>query len=70
MNRILTALVASAAFLTLSSASYADSMSANANKMVAPVTAMAKSCPHNYKYVKGYTKKDGKKVKGYCRKVK
>jgi hypothetical protein len=38
--------------------------------MAAPVMAVAKSCPKHYTYVKGYKKKDGTKVKGYCRKLK
>jgi Tfp pilus assembly protein PilE len=70
MKRFLTALVASVAFLSIAAPSYADSMGANASKMVAPVMAVAKSCPKHYTYVKGYTKKNGTKVKGYCRKLK
>jgi hypothetical protein len=70
MNRILSALIASAAFLTFATPSSADSVGANASKMVAPVMAVAKSCPKHYTYVKGYKKKDGTKVKGYCRKLK
>jgi hypothetical protein len=68
MNRFLTALVAGAAILTLSAPSYADSAKANATKLVAPVMAVGKACPKHYVYVKGYTKKSGTKVKGYCRK--
>jgi hypothetical protein len=70
MNRFLSALVASAAFLAFATPSYADSMGANASKMAAPVMAVGKSCPKHYTYVKGYKKKDGTKVKGYCRKLK
>jgi hypothetical protein len=70
MNRLLTALVASAAFLSIATPSYADSLGSNMSKMAAPVMATAKSCPRNYHYVHGYTKKNGTKVHGYCRKSK
>jgi len=69
MNRFLTALVAGATILTLSSPSYADSVKANATKLVAPVMAVGKACPKHYVYVKGYKKANGTKVKGYCRKT-
>jgi len=70
MNRFLTAAIASIAVLSFAAPSYADSAKANMSKMAAPVMAMGKSCPKHYTYIKGYTKKNGTKVKGYCRKTK
>jgi Tfp pilus assembly protein PilE len=70
VNRFVTAAIASIAVLSFSAPSYADSVKANMSKMAAPVMAVGKSCPKHYAYVKGYTKKDGTKVKGYCRKAK
>ena len=69
MNRILTALVASVAFLTLSAPSFATTASPSPMKSPSAHATPAgnHTCPKGQTYVKGYTKKDGTKVKGYCR---
>ncbi len=98
MNRIVTALIASATFLTLAAPSFAQApapvasaaksaTTATGNAMHSASTttgnamhsAMAPAphvtpagnhtCPKPETYVKGYTKADGTKVKGYCRKA-
>ncbi len=86
MTRILTAIVASAAFLFVAVPSFASTPTAVAvaspsamsgmKPMATPASSMkstsskstTKKCPAGQSYVKGYTKADGTKVKGYCRK--
>ncbi len=69
MTRIVTALLASVALLTLASPGFAQSpkpMKAAPAPHATP--AGNHTCPKGSTYVKGYKKADGTKVKGYCRK--
>ena len=76
MNRLVTALIASATFLTLATPSFAQTSMSSPSAMKAPMAKATpsmmkstKSCPKGESYVKGYTKSNGTKVKGYCRKA-
>ncbi len=71
MNRMFTALVSAAAFLTVAAPSFASSATpkpAMAMPMAKVTPAGNHTCPAGATYVKGYKKADGTKVKGYCRK--
>jgi CHASE3 domain sensor protein len=88
MTRLLTAVLASAAFLFLAGPSFADTPKAvavaspSAMSSMKPMTGSSmksssmsstsksttKKCPTGQSYVHGYTKADGTKVAGYCRK--
>jgi hypothetical protein len=65
MKQIIAALVASIAFLTIGSPSYADTHMSNMKMNTMKVVHM---CPKGKVWVNGYTNKMGKKVAGYCRK--
>jgi tRNA A37 threonylcarbamoyladenosine modification protein TsaB len=73
MQRFLSSLFASAFALTLGATSVsAATMATMAPKMMAtaaPKMMKPMTCPKGQTYVKPYTKKDGTKVKGYCRKA-
>ena len=86
MNRILAALIASAALLVFSAPASAQSGAMAAPTKAAKSSSMSSSmkksssmsslkmgattCPKGQSMVKGYTKKDGTKVAAYCRKAK
>ena len=66
MKRLLSALATAAFVAVVSSGAFAmDSMKGGAMKG----SAMSK-CPAGQTWIKGYKKKDGTKVAGYCRKAK
>ena len=59
-------------FAALAALAFAASIAGVAQaspKTMAPManSQMMKKCPKGQHWVKGYTKKDGTKVKGYCR---
>lgn len=62
MKRLLSALIA--AFVLAGAASTVS----QAGTMMHGSKHMHHSCPAGQTWVHGYTKKDGTKVKGYCRK--
>jgi hypothetical protein len=73
MNRLLTALATGAMVLSLGAPSFAAATPKpmkSPMSMASPMAKMSstKSCPKGESYVKGYTKSNGTKVKGYCRK--
>jgi hypothetical protein len=66
MKHLIAALMASVALLTISaSPSFADSKMSNMKMNSMKIVHM---CPKGKKWINGYTKKDGHKVAGYCRK--
>lgn len=65
MKRFLSAIMSLAFVAALASGASATDKMAKSSTMMH--SKMKMSCPKGKKYVKGYTKKDGKKVKGYCR---
>ena len=65
MNRILSSFLALAMCASLGTFAVAKSSSHMMSS-----TKMTHSCPKGETWVHGYTKKDGTKVKGYCRKSK
>jgi hypothetical protein len=70
MKRVLSALSAAAFAAALGLGTFATANAAATPSPATPkpkATAKAK-CPAGETYVKGYTKQDGTKVKGYCRK--
>jgi hypothetical protein len=72
MNRFLSALITGAALLAFATPSFASTaMTAASPSAMAPMAhatpAGNHTCPKGQTYVKGYTKADGTKVKGYCR---
>ena len=64
MNRILSLVMAAAFAASLGSAAVAGESKGNAMK--SPM-GMQHACPKGKAWVQGYKKKDGTKVKGYCR---
>jgi hypothetical protein len=73
MRRLATALAALLFAVSLSTGALADKPDKHGNAMNAPGHMMApgqmrkRGCPPGQHWVKGYTKKNGQKVKGYCR---
>ncbi len=69
MHKLIAAALASLAFLTVSSPVFADShMDKKMSNMKMNSMKMVHSCPRGKRWINGYTKKDGHKVAGYCRK--
>ncbi|GAC1549543.1 MAG: hypothetical protein NVS2B17_34220 [Candidatus Velthaea sp.] len=69
MNRFVSMIMAAALVASLGSGAFAkdkDKSKGDAMKSPMGMTTMEKCAPGK-KYVKGYTKKHGVKVKGYCR---
>jgi len=65
MKRLLSLVMAAAFAASLGTSAFAtDSMKGDSMKSS---TSMKMKCPKGKMYVKGYKKKDGTKVKGYCR---
>jgi len=64
-NRFLSFLATGALVAALGTAGFAATSSPAPSMMSAKTTT---SCPTGETYVKGYTKSDGTKVAGYCRK--
>ena len=64
MNRILSLVMATAFAASLGSGAIAGESKGNAMK--SPM-GMQHVCPKGKAWVQGYKKKDGNKVKGYCR---
>ena len=65
MKRLFSLVMAAAFAVSLGTSAFAmDSMKGDAMKSS---TSMKMKCPKGKMYVKGYKKKDGTKVKGYCR---
>jgi len=67
MNRILSSFLALAMCASLGSIAVASSSSSH-NMSSSKTTTSSTKCPKGETYVKGYTKSNGTKVKGYCRK--
>jgi hypothetical protein len=65
MRRLFTALAALAFAASLTGVAPAMPKSTMGGAMTNSQTM--KKCPKSQHWVKGYTKKDGTKVKGYCR---
>jgi hypothetical protein len=63
MKRLLSAVSALAFAAALGSSAFADTMSKGSMASSKTTT----SCPTGKTWVKPYTKKDGTKVKGYCK---
>ena len=66
MKRLLSSIFALAFAATLGTSAMAASTPAPA--MSKTTTTASTSCPKGESYVKGYTKSNGTKVAGYCRK--
>lgn len=62
MKRLLSAFSALAFVAALGTSAFADTMSKGAMS-----SKTATACPAGKTWVKAYTKKDGTKVKGYCK---
>ena len=60
MQRFLSAIFALAFAATLSAPAFADTMKSSS------MASTKTTCPKGQSWTKGYTKKDGTKVKGYC----
>ena len=65
MKRMLSALLASAALFSFTAPSFADA--STMSKMSMKAGNAVHVCPKHSMWVKGYTKKNGAVVKGYCR---
>jgi len=67
MKRLLSAISALAFAASLGTSAFAADKMTKGNSMGHSMMSGVK-CKKGEKWVKGYTKKDGTKVKGYCRK--
>jgi len=71
MTRFIAALATSVALLAFAAPSYAASpapMASGMSSMSSSSMKTSTTCPKGETWVKPYTKADGTKVKGYCRK--
>jgi hypothetical protein len=69
MTRMLRAAVAAVFFASLHAGALTGTALAQSSSMSSSASMKgAMSCPSGESYVKGYTKADGTKVAGYCRK--
>lgn len=65
MKRFISAILSTALVAALGTGAFAaDKMKGDA---MSSMSKTKTTCPAGKKWVKGYTKKDGTKVKGYCR---
>ena len=69
MKNVVTAALTALALTALANPAFADDhMKAQMSNVKMNTLKMVHSCPKEKYWVKGYTKKDGHKVAGYCRK--
>ncbi len=64
MKRLLSLVMAAAFAASLGTVALAGTMNSDSTTSSA---SMRMACPKGKTYVKGYKKKDGTKVKGYCK---